>query len=470
MGAARLINCLSKFAWEFAVTDLERFLQPVATLPRICHHNILRFKSLAASSENHSRIPVAMIRSQSAWLRIVAHADMDAFYAAIEQLDDPALRGRPVLVGHPSARGVVLTASYEARPYRVGSAMPMAQARRRCPSAMIVPPRFDRYQEVSAAIMSVFGNFSPDVEALSLDEAFLDMTGAEGLFGSPEAMGHRLKAAIREATGGLTASVGISATKYVAKVASGCRKPDGLTVVKPEDAKTWLAPFPVSSLWGAGPKTQARLHSLHLYTIGDVAGADPQFLSAELGNVGLHFHNLAQGEDPRPVLGRRTSKSIGSEHTLEKDLRAKADIRLHLREASDTIARRLRKKGQVAFGVGIKLKTANFQIVTRQYRLSEPTDVADKLYSVGIDLLDRVDHAGPFRLVGMTAYDLTGAMDITQRDLFGTVARQRNLEVAIDQLMERFGLRVVHRANELARSATIGSSHDLDFLDDGKPD
>jgi DNA polymerase-4 len=155
-----------------------------------------------------------MIRSEKAWPRVVAHADMDAFYAAIEQLDDPSLRGRPVLVGPPSGRGVVLTASYEARPYGVGSAMPMAKARRMCPNAVIIPPRFDRYQEVSAAIMSVFANFSPEVEAISLDEAFLDMTGAEELFGDPQSIGRRLKAAIREATGGLTASVGLSATKY----------------------------------------------------------------------------------------------------------------------------------------------------------------------------------------------------------------------------------------------------------------
>src|SRR4249920_1641969 len=175
-----------------------------------------------------------MIRSDDHWPRVIAHADMDAFYAAIEQLDDSALAGRPILVGPRSERGVVLTASYEARPYGVGSAMPMAKARRLCPSAVIVPPRFDRYQEVSATIMKVFSDFSPDVEALSLDEAFLDMTGSEQLFGDPESIGCRLKAAIREATGGLTASVGLSATKYVAKVASGCQKPDGLTVVPPE--------------------------------------------------------------------------------------------------------------------------------------------------------------------------------------------------------------------------------------------
>jgi len=216
-----------------------------------------------------------MSRIEGAWPRIVAHADMDAFYAAVEQLDDPRLRGRPLLVGPPGARGVVLTASYEARPHGVGSAMPMVTARRLCPNAVVVPPRFERYQEVSAAIMRVFADFSPEVEPLSLDEAFLDMTGSEGLFGDPETMGRRLKAAVRDATGGLTVTVGLSAIKYVAKVASGYKKPDGLTVVPPESAKAWLAPMPVSRLWGAGQKTEPRLHALGLRTIGDVADADP---------------------------------------------------------------------------------------------------------------------------------------------------------------------------------------------------
>src|SRR3990170_2253873 len=390
-----------------------------------------------------------MIRSERVWPRIVAHADMDAFYAAIEQLDDPTLRGRPLLVGPPSARGVVLTASYEARPYGVGSAMPMAQARRMCPDAVIVPPRFDRYQEVSTTIMGVFANFSPDVEALSLDEAFLDMTGSEQLFGDPESIGRRLKAAIREATGGLTASVGLSATKYVAKVASACQKPDGLTVVPPEKAKAWLAPLPVSRLWGAGPKTQARLHHLGLHTIGDVANADPQFLSAKLGSAGVHFHTLAQAEDPRPVIGRRASKSVGSEHTLDKDVREKAEIKLHLRRSAEAIGRRLRQKRYVAVGGGGKNKTTGFQILTRQCRLSEPTDVTERLYSVGVDLLNEFDHPGPFRLVGMVAYDLVGIEDRVQLDLFGTLARQRRLEVAIDELAERYGADVVHRANDL---------------------
>ena len=407
-----------------------------------------------------------MIRSARLWPRIVAHADMDAFYAAIEQLDDPSLRGRPLLVGPPSARGVVLTASYEARPYGVGSAMPMAKARRMCPKALIVPPRFDRYQEVSATIMRVFSDFSPDVEALSLDEAFLDMTGSEQLFGDPQSIGRRLKTAIREATGGLTASVGLSATKYVAKVASACQKPDGLTVVPPEEAKAWLAPLPVSWLWGAGPKTQARLHQLGLHTIGDVAHADPRFLFAKLGNAGLHFHTLAQAEDPRAVIGRRASKSLGSENTLDEDVHDKADIRFHLRRSADTIGRRLRKKNYVAFGVGIKLKTTEFQILTRQHRLSEPTDVAERLYSVGVDLLNHIHHHGPFRLIGLVAYDLVDIDDVVQLDLFSTLARQRKLEVAIDGLAERFGTNVVYRADDLNKPAGIRLAPTLDFLRD----
>ena len=222
---------------------------------------------------------------------------MDAFYAAIEQLDDSALRGRPVLVGSASERGVVLTASYEARPYGVGSAMAMAKARRLCPNAVIVPPRFDRYQDISRTIMRVFADFSPDVEALSLDEAFLDLSGSERLLGDPETIGRRLKHAVRDATGGLTVSVGLSGTKYVAKVASAYQKPDGLTVVPPKDARAWLAPQPVSRLWGVGPKTEARLRGLGLDTIGSVALTDPKFLTAKLGRAGLQFHALSLAHD-----------------------------------------------------------------------------------------------------------------------------------------------------------------------------
>ena len=280
-------------------------------------------------------------------------------------------------------------------------------------------------------------------------------------------IGRRLKAAIREATGGLTASVGLSATKYVAKVASACQKPDGLTVVRREEAKAWLAPLLVSWLWGAGPKTQARLHQLGLHTIGDVAHADPRFLSAKLGRAGVHLHTLAHAEDPRPVIGGRASKSIGSEHTLDEDVREKADIKFHLRRSADTIGRRLRKKSYVAFGVGIKLKTTEFQILSRQHRLSELTDVAGgRLYSVGVDLLSHIDHPGPFRLIGMVAYDLVDIDDVVQLDLFSTFARQRRLEVAIDGLADRFGTNAVHRADDLNKPAGTRLAPTLDFLDD----
>ena len=391
---------------------------------------------------------------------------MDAFYAAVEQLDDPALRGRPVLVGSASDRGVVLTASYEARPYGVGSAMPMAWARRKCPNALIIPPRFDRYQQVSKIIMKVFADFSPDVEALSLDEAFLDMTGSEELFGGPESIGRRLKRAVRDATDGLTASVGLSSTKYVAKVASAFRKPDGLTVVSPEGAKAWLAPLPVSCLWGVGPKTQDRLHQLGLLTIGSVAEADPKFLSTKLGSAGLHFYTLAHAEDPRPVLGSRMSKSIGSESTLDRDLSDKTGIKFHMRRSADLIGRRLRKKNYLAFGVGLKLKTANFQLISRRHKLSEPTDVAERLYSAAVDLLEHVDHHGPFRLIGLVAYDLVGSNDHAQPGLFSTLGRRRELEVAIDHLAERFGVNVVRRADDMAKPAAVRLASTLDYLED----
>jgi len=398
------------------------------------------------------------------WDRTVAHADMDSFYAAVEQLDDPRLRGRPVLVGPDSDRGVVLTASYEARPFGVGSAMPMARARRLCPDALIVPPRFPRYQELSGVIMAVFSDFSPVVEPLSLDEAFLEMTGSEGLFGEPESMGHRLKEAVRAATGGLTVSVGLSGTKYVAKVASGFSKPDGLTVVPPASAREWLAPLPVSRLWGAGKKTQARLEELNLRTIGDVAGADPAFLVERLGSAGAHFYSLSQARDPRRVESRRSAKSIGSERTLSRDIRDPREIEKHLRRSADAIGRRLRNKNCVAAGVRVKLKTTKFELLTRQAQLSEPTDVADVLYGRSVELLAAFQHPGPFRLVGMAAFDLTTMKDPLQLDLLNRTERERRLESTLDRIAERFGDGAIHRAGNLETSLGSGLAPNLDFL------
>ena len=399
------------------------------------------------------------------WPRVIVHADMDAFYAAIEQLDDPALRGRPLLIGPPSARGVVLTASYEARPFGVGSAMPMARARKLCPQALVVPPRFERYQEASATIMRLFSEFSPHVEPLSLDEAFLDMTGSERLFGSPEQIGTKLKRAVRDATGGLTASVGISGTKYVAKVASGHGKPDGLTIVAPADAAVWLAPQPVSNLWGAGPKTTARLEQLGLRTIGAVAELDPVRLELELGALGRRFQALARGLDARIVAGARAARGLSSERTLEGDISGRAAVEPYLRSAAETVARRLRRRGERANGVRVKLKRTDFQVVTRQRALAKPTDVSVELYGAAAPLLDSMDLRGPFRLVGLGAFDLDSPLEGSQIALPIVDGRARRLETTIDGLRERFGTSAVQRASELLEDRGVGTAANLDFLD-----
>ncbi len=403
---------------------------PVARGPAGCHH--------------------APVPPAPSWPRVVLHADMDAFFAAVEQLDRPELRGKPLLIGHPGPRGVVATASYEARPFGVGSAMPMALARRRCPDALVVRPRFERYQEVSRQVMAVFHDFSPKVEALSLDEAFLDMTGAEGLFGAPDEMGRRLKRAVREATG-LTVSVGVSGTKYVAKVASDYDKPDGLTVVAPSAVDAFLGPLPVSRLWGVGVKSAPRLEALGLHTIADVAAADPARLQKALGSLGPHLWRLARGDDPREVIPEHAAKSVGSENTLERDVVGAAAITPHLRRSADEVARRLRTSNLVARGVRLKLKTAAFRLLTRQRMLPEATDSAGPLLETAVALLDEVDLRQPMRLVGLAAFELIEGAAPAQLGLFGAreTARRRDLDRTLDGLRARFGRDAVRRASDL---------------------
>lgn len=400
------------------------------------------------------------------WPRIIAHADMDAFYASVEQLDNPSLSGQPLIVGPKSNRGIVLTANYEARKFGIKSAMPIMQARQRCPQAIIVPPRFERYQQQSKAIMAAFANFSPDVEAISLDEAFIDMTGAQGIFGGPLQMAQLIQTAVHDATGGLTASVGIASTKFVAKVASDFNKPNGLTVVPPEQAVDWLDPMPVSRLWGAGPKTVPRLEKLGLYTIGDVRRADPAMLEKGLGRMGLHFHALSKATDRRQVAGRRVARSMGSDRTLEKDISSREDIEHYLRRSADRIGRRLREKGYRCKGVRVKLKTNKFQLLTRQVLLPDATDSADTLFATGAGLLGHFMHAGPFRLVGLAAYDINRLDQPQQFDLFGGGDRSDVLEKTVDSIMDKFGKDSVRRAGDLGGSGTVaGDTVDLDFID-----
>ena len=398
------------------------------------------------------------------WPRTIIHADMDAFYASVEQLDNTELLGKPILVGPRSRRGVVLTASYEARPFHVGSAMPMAEALRRCPHAVVVPPRFERYTELSARIMEVFGDFSPDVEPISLDEAFLEMTGAEHLFGSPADMGQKVKEAVLQATG-LHVSVGVAGSKYVAKVASGVCKPRGLLVVPPESTVAWLAPLPVARLWGAGPKTQARLTGFGYQTIGDVARANPVLLTEQLGSAGAHFFELAHGRDPRRVEGGRRSRSMGSERTLNEDVIDPVAIARYLQRSADRVARRLRRKGLLAGGVRVRLKTTTFKSMSRQCSLSAPSDLAEELYQAGLSLLARFEDKGPYRLVGLTAHDLKKREAATQLDLLGD-DRERRLETTLDELSERFGDNVIRRARDLNQTTVMNDFPNRDPLNE----
>ncbi len=397
------------------------------------------------------------------WPAIIAHADMDAFYAAVEQHDDPALRGQPLLIGPRSHRGVVLTASYEARPYGVGSAMPMAEARRRCPQALVVPPRFDRYTEVSSIIMKIFDTFSPKVEPLSLDEAFIDMTGSTDLFGSPEQIGRRIKAAVRDATG-LTVTVGMASTKHVAKIASAFQKPDGLTVVEHDQTRSWLAPLPVGRIWGVGPRMQERLQQLGLHTIGDIARLETSDLTKRLGRQGERLYRLACGDDPRPVVSQRRERSIGSERTLERDVRTIGEIEVHLRQAADRVSARLRQRRFLAGGVRVKLKTAAFSLLSRQMVLDPPSDLGEVLYVNACKLARQLLPEAPFRLVGLAAYDLSRQGESRQTDLFSEPPRQSRLENTIDVVSSRFGQHAIRRARDLSRSGTVmGTAPTLDF-------
>jgi DNA polymerase-4 len=359
---------------------------------------------------------------------------------------------------------VVLTASYEARPFGVGSAMPMARALRLCPQAVVVSPRFERYEAVSRALMAVLADFSPRVEAISLDEAFVDMSGAEHIFGPPAVMAARLRQAIRDATG-LPASVGISGTKYVAKVASGLAKPNGIEMVPPERAAAWLAPLPVDRLWGAGPVTRKRLLAAGCSRIGDLASADPRRLEQHLGSSARHFLALARGEDPRVVARRRTARSMGSDRTLNRDVSDRPEIVRHLERAADRLGRRLRRKRYLAHGVRIRLKTTDFKLLSRQRHIL-PTDAGGDLLAGALQLLDRFPHRGPFRLVGLAAYDLERVDVPVQLGLFDGSDRQRRLEAAIDAVLERFGDGAVRRARDVTGALVSAATPTLDFVEE----
>ncbi len=395
------------------------------------------------------------------WPRVIAHADMDAFYASVEVLDNPALRGLPVIVGGRGARGVVTSASYEARKFGVRSAMPTGQARKLCPQAVFVPGRMDRYVEISRAVRRVFESFSPIVEPLSLDEAFIDLTGTERLLGPPLNAARDLKRRVLEETG-LVASEGVAPTKMAAKILSDMSKPDGLLAVELEELREFLTPLPVERLRGVGRVTLARMHECGIETVGDLARRDPAELKSLFGTMGPHLHELASGNDTRPVIADWQRKSYGEENTFAQDLALDSDeIRRVLIAHGDALARRLRADGVRARTVTLKLKLARslgggrYPLVTRSLSLDGTTNDGPEISRRATQLLSKVGGDDKIRLVGVQVHQLE-RVDTAQLGLFDAGPaenrdrKQDRLNRALDSVAKKFGDEAVTRG--LARA------------------
>jgi DNA polymerase-4 len=378
--------------------------------------------------------------------RTILHLDLDAFYASVEQLDDPSLRGRPVIVGGPSRRGVVCAASYEARRYGVRSAMPTARARKLCPDGVFRAPRFERYGELSDRVFGIYRRYTPLVEPLSLDEAFLDVSASRALHGGGRDVAAAIKAAVR-AECGLAVSAGIAEVKLAAKIATDLGKPDGLVEVPQGGVAAFLAPLPVSRLWGVGRVTEEALRAIGISTIGDLAGTPDVALAGAVGATHARdLRALARGEDPREVVPDEAAKSIGAEETFGEDLAGAAPLERELLAQAARVGRRLRAAGAAGRVVTLKVKYADFTLVTRRATLERPTDDDRAIYEAARALLARVDLASPVRLTGISVSGLAGEAERGQLDLFAPAraesaeeAKRRALNAARDRLADRFG-------------------------------
>ena len=375
------------------------------------------------------------------WTRAIIHLDMDAFYAAVEVLDAPELRGKPVIVGGSKERGVVSSASYEARKFGIHSAQPVATAVRLCPHGVFRPVRMKRYQEVSRQIFAIFRRFSPLVEPLSLDEAFLDVTGSTRLFGHPEEIAAKIKEQVVEEMG-LTLSAGVAPTKFVAKIASDIRKPDGLTIVPEGKVKEFLEPLPIEKLWGVGKATRETLSHLGVKTIGDLSRLSAKILGRKLGKQGLHLYLLAKGVDEREVEPEREVKSIGHENTYAQDISDLALAKKELLSLATKVGKRLRRHSLVGKTVTLKVKYHDFVQITRSFTLVEPTDDSRKIFQTCCDLLGKTEVGKkPVRLFGISLSRLGESEETRQLTLFeGERAdKRRRLNEALDTILDKFG-------------------------------
>ena len=381
--------------------------------------------------------------------RTILHVDMDAFFASVEQRDNPAWLGKPVIVGAgPQERGVVAAASYEARKFGVHSAMPSRTAYKLCPHGIFVHPHLQKYSQASHQIMAILKDFTPFVQPLSIDEAFLDVTGSLQIFGDALTIAKRIKAAIHAQTG-LTASVGVAPNKFLAKLGSDLNKPDGLTVITAENAIATLAPLPVAKIWGVGTVTAKRLNVLGLQTIGDIQRLPLDELRQHLGNLADHLHALALGADDREVTTADESKSIGSEHTFAVDTANLAQIKQCLLEQCEEVGTRLRQEKVAARTVQLKLRYADFTTLTRRRTLPRPTQDEMLIYQITGQLLAAEEIAGKrIRLIGVCGSNLTQPEG--QSDLFDRAGEKRTrLASAIDVLRSKLGPGAIKRGTSL---------------------
>jgi DNA polymerase-4 len=372
----------------------------------------------------------------------IVHLDMDAFYASVEQLDNPELKGKPVIVGGSSKRGVVSAASYEARKYKIHSAMPIAQAMKLCPHGFFLPVRMKRYKEVSSQVFAIFQKYTPLVEPLSLDEAFLDVTGSERLFGTAEDIAKRIRKEVYRETG-LTISAGVAASKLVAKIASDINKPDGLTIVPVGKEAEFLAPLPIKRLWGVGKKTQEALSLLGIHTIGGIVSLSEKLLEQKFGKQGISLRRKALGLDNRDVETEHETKSVGHEFTFDTDLVELETIHRELLELSVMVAKRLRRYQLQGKTITLKVKYHDFKQITRSSTIKQHIADSKKIYEEVIRLLQKTD-AGeiPLRLLGISVSGLKLESGSRQQFLFQGMrsnGKRQEINKALDEIQEKFG-------------------------------
>ena len=376
--------------------------------------------------------------------RWIMHVDMDAFFASVEMLDRPELRGQPVIVGGQSLRGVVSTCSYEARRYGVHSAMPITQAHRLCPQGIFVPVRMARYKEVSEQIMAIFHELSPLVEQLSIDEAFLDVSGMELLYGSPQAVGKLAKQRIKKEIG-ITASVGLAPNKFLAKLASDLQKPDGFTVITHEAAKDFIAPLPVGKIFGVGRAAQQALLQFGIERIGQLAEADESVLRKVFGKNALRVQRLACGLDDRPVISESEPKSIGREMTYDEDLHTVEECRRQLLLLSELVGYRLRGKGYYGRTLTLKIKYSDFSVQSRSLTSESDITSDEQIYHLAVQLLAQSPLRKSVRLLGITVSGLASGESLALN--FAEDERQQKRSKLTDALKARFGEKIIHRGS-----------------------